>query len=240
MSAHSPALLAALKSSERSDPAAYLDESEQYLRHSTARGSVHSGIQLEDKQSSLQVYRIGQPNLVWLSIDGGAFRVCQPLNLAEARLIRDALIKAVEDAEEAQRAVDWEQDMSIARESDHMLEDELCREAEARGEEYVPAAIGVEHMNFIELAMLHGEPLKPWQEALKPKTSYLQYQDGGCVEFDCSPLGMFNTWSRWSGGHAPLRHLFTVQHSHTKTVAFYPAVVDDFGALVIVPEECHL
>lgn len=238
MSAHSSAQLAALKSSERPDPAAYLDESEHYLRHSTASGFVHSGIQLEDKQSSLDVYRIGQPNVVWLSINSGAFRVCQSLNLAEARLIRDAVIKAVEDAEEAQRAIDWQQEYEIQRESDRLIEDELCREAEARGEEYVPSAIGCEHMHFIELAVLHGAQLRPWQEVLKPETVYMEYSQGGRIDLVCSPQGMHSAWFRWLSPDQ-FRYRVYVEHPPTGTEESHSAVVDDFGVLTFVPRECH-
>lgn len=235
MSAHSPALLATLKSAEAYDPAARLDESEHYLQHTIPRGTVFSGIKLQDGITTLSVYRIGDPTVVWLSIGAAGFNAFNGLNLQEARLAREALTKAIEDAEEAQRAIDWQQDIEFQREHDRLIEDELCREAEERGEEYVPAAIGTAHMNFIELAMLHGHALKPWQEALKPTVNHFQLADGGHTELDGCGLGVYSTWSRWPEA-AATRFTLQVRHSPTDTNQTYPAIVDDFGTLVIVPE----
>lgn len=217
-----------------------LAEQDDYLIHEYD-GTVFPAIEVNPHGHHSADVRLNRRQAdLWLTSQKGAFTNSIKLSAAEARLIGEALVKAAEDAEEFARQVQTEQDWLDDEAHDRDMEMDLVREAETRGEEYVPYAIGAEHMNFIEMAVLHGEPLKPWQQELAPDVRLcLHKHDGGSIDLKQS-AGCFNAWFRWHAAAHPLAHVLSVRHTPTNTSTNYTATTDDFGSLVIVPDrlEC--
>lgn len=202
---------------------------DSYLTHTRPGGDVGEGILLtRERNTEYRLERGG--GLITQITQGFSFTAYASATAAEARRIGEAWLKAAEDAElhEEFEKQEWLDDEAWQRDQ----EMELAREAEERGEEYVPYAIGVEHMNFIEMAVLHGEPLKPWQEDLRPVAVLnLHRFDGG--SFDLGP-GSRSAWFRWHVNAHPLVHVLQITHAGTESRLLYDATTDDFGSLVIV------
>lgn len=213
-----------------------LPDLDDYLTHEED-GTVFPGVEVNpDGYHSADVSLNRRQADLWLTSQKGAFTNSIKLSATEARLIGDALLKAADDAEEFASQLRAEQDRLDDESHQRDMEMDLVRGAEARGEEYVPYAIGAEHMNFIELAVLHGEALKPWQQELAPEVSFtLHRHDGGSIDLK-KQMGSYNAWFRWHVCANPLTHILTINHKPTDSRLLYTATTDDFGTLVIVPD----
>lgn len=216
--------------------APHLPDNDDYLTH-TEDGTVFPGfvINATGYHSAEVRLRCSQAT-VWFAAEKAGFTSSVSMCPAEARRIGEALLKAAEDAEEFARQLQAEDDYQTDLAHSRDMEMDLVREAEERGEEYVPTAIGHEHMNFIEMAVLHGQALKPWQRELAPEVRVtLHHHDGGCI--DLKPhKGCFNAWFRWHPSAHPQAHVLHVRHPPTNSSTNYTATTDDFGSLVIVPK----
>lgn len=98
----------------------------------------------------------------------GRLRASASANLtpAQARQLAQQLMLLADHCEqraaEIQAADEHATDEWLDREREH----DLMREAEERGEEYVPAAIGAEHLAAIDAKVAAGVPLKEWEQRL--------------------------------------------------------------------------
>lgn len=103
---------------------------------------------------------------VYLNLDLSGCYISADLTPDEARVLAGQLVQVAEvaEAQRAERLQRENYETTIEQMRDQ--EDDLVREAEARGEEYVPSAISSEHMNAIEIALEHGAPLLWWQTDL--------------------------------------------------------------------------
>ena len=165
MSAHSPALLATLTSTENRDPAAYLTESDSYLSRE------EHGIQLDHLQvkqgTRVSVYRHGTPTHLWLALGQHCFSAATILTATEARQIAEALLKAAEDAEEAARAQRMQEDFEDDRQQTAELEDDRMRDFEARGIEYPgPLAMCGDDLQNLRDMQREGHTLPAWGQKL--------------------------------------------------------------------------
>lgn len=174
---------------------------------------------------------------VWATVAHGGFNATVSTSAVEARRIGEAWLKAAEDAEEFARQLQAEEDYQIELERQREHEMHMAMEAEARGEEYIPSAIGAEHMHAIEVAMLFGGELRPWQEDLKPKVIYSENANGAAAHVELVGCEATASWRlRHSAAH-PLVYQIVASHAPTAMSGLRTAVPDDFGTLTRVPAD---
>jgi len=194
------------------------------------------------------------------TIKSGAVTLSLLLTSAEAEAMGRAFLAAAKVASdnEMRRELEVEQLCNLDEERDladeRDLEHELFMDAQARGEEYVPHAIGKAHIDGLLITQHCGQTLPSWGKRLVPSLKVrLRGHDCAWLRVLDDEGSVYCTMFRWtenkdcSGlqGMRGLAYWYVIDDSEARQLlchgtgnddpSTYLAVVDDFGDLYEVP-----